>query len=162
MKRLILSLAILFISKFATSQQTTPVKFEVVSYKNVIKPDATPDFTFRIFNNHADSLAVSKAYRIIHHGDFLSNIDAEILFDGKPAGILTCSVDFYEIYPDEKGKLSVFGAKKIGGHEEYLFTATIYCNDFSRVGEYRIRFSLDSSKTGLTGRTEWITLNVRK
>jgi hypothetical protein len=140
------------------------IKFEVAVSKEIItlKEGNAVFFKFKIQNITNKPIKIPEEYIITFGDRIVNNIDAEIKYKGEGNAplFMTCNIDPMWGLNEEGnyGPMSLI----LNPDKIYLFENPISCYDFSAIGKYQIRFTLNKKCNRLYGQTTWINLVVVK
>jgi hypothetical protein len=130
---------------------------------NTVQAGETPSFQFTITNITDHRIKIPKQFIVTPGIQNLENVKSDIIYRGSSKdslGIIYCNID-PEVEIDSNGIIAQ-DIVYLNSQESFSYISGIACYRFQRVGIYNIRFTLDSSKTGLRGSSEWVTLKIRE
>jgi hypothetical protein len=161
--KIVLAILISFSFLNCYGQAKEKVLFKAIPARNTIQAGETPSFQFTITNITDHKITIPKQFIVTPDIQILENVKADIIYFGSSKdsfAIIYCNID-PEVEIDSNGIINP-GIVYLNSQESFSYISGIACYRFRRVGIYNIRFTLDSSRTGLRGSSEWITLKIRE
>jgi hypothetical protein len=157
----LLAILISFSLSNCYAQAPEKVLFKAIPTRDTIQRGEAPSFQFTITNITERQIRIPKQFIVTPGIHALENVKADIIYCGSSKDsfeIIYCNID-PEVEIDSSGIIT-HDIVDLNSQESFSFISGIACYRFQRVGIYSIRFTLDSSETGLRGSSEWITLKI--
>lgn len=149
-----LTILILAITQVVNAQTTDTVSLKILHYKTAyIDNIFYPDFELMLTNNNKSSLKLPSTFSASATRSYspISNLIAEVEFldeedcDPAPTRVNCCYFGSNKMPP----------TTLLQSGDSINISTGIGCYFFKEKGNYRIKFRLDTEKTGIYGKTDW-------